>query len=354
MQKQSRWNQFKRGKVAILWWGGGFLILFLCYWWVMTSFVIPDFWDTQYSLKPELLEKRISENPGHPLWLILGSSRVEDGLRPALLEPYMKKENGPLIFNFGLSGSDLFREYICLRRILEDGVKPQRVGIEILDTLLHHGSALVLNDPRGFVRARKDELTLFASFSTDPKHMTKCWWQSRLDPTYEYGMAVPGATRTVRLLPVPAVWPLFEPHPYDAWGWYPGVSRSHDEEGYRRALEATKKQFNSWFETYDVAPSSDLVLRMILDLCKKSGIDVFLLRMPESVDYQAFYPHEADVLADAYLHRIEKEYNARFINARSWVDPEGFSDGQHLDHEGAVKFTLRLGEELFGKPQENR
>ncbi len=53
-------QKFRRGKLAVLGWFGGFLLLFLIYWWVMTNFVIPDFWDPQYSLKPSLLQTRMA------------------------------------------------------------------------------------------------------------------------------------------------------------------------------------------------------------------------------------------------------------------------------------------------------
>jgi len=344
---QSRKQKFIRGKTAILRWFCVFLFLFLVYWCVMVGFVISDFFDPQYALKPGLLRKRMAEYQGHPLWLIMGSSRVEDGFRPALLVERMGKPGAPVVFNFGLSGSDMFRQLVCLRRLVEDGVKPQRVGIEVLGALMYHKSTLMLDDPRVFDRARRDEVDLFSSYSMDAQRLRKCWWRSRLDPTYEYGMVVPGQTRSVRLIPLPFVWPLGDSRPYDKWGWFPGIARASKEEYYRK-LEGTRTQFHEWYDSSGITVNSDRALRQILDLCKSKGIEVFLLRMPESEDYQAFYPPEANAGMDIYLQKIEKEYNVPEINARSWIEREGFSDGHHLNTDGSAKFTLRLGDVLFG------
>lgn len=343
----SRWQKFKKGKRTILLWFVLFLFLFHAYWLAMTNFVIPDFWDTQYSLKPGLLLQRVKEHPGHPLVLIMGSSRVEDGVRPGLLASTLDKPKTPLIFNFGYSGSDLFREYICLRRLLADGVKPQRVGIEFNGATLYHTLPLNIDDPRYFMRARRDEVDIFSSFVPQPGPLKKEWLRSRLDPTYKNGMVVPGQARMVRLIPLPFVWKFGESRPYDAWGWYSGVVGIPSDEEFSKRLEFTRKQLLDSIEEPKITASNDRSLRLMLDLCKKNGIDAFLLRMPESKEYQAFYPPGANQEMDEYLHAVCKEYNVPLIDARSWIDRKGFSDGHHLNYLGSEEFTKRLGQELL-------
>ena len=80
-------TKFIRRKIAGIRWFTGLALLLLLYWWGMTNFVIRDFWDPQYVMKAERLRACINENPGRPLWLVMGTSRVErGGIRVSNLE----------------------------------------------------------------------------------------------------------------------------------------------------------------------------------------------------------------------------------------------------------------------------
>lgn len=339
--------KFRRGRAAGLLWFAGSLAALLVYWWVMADFVIKDFWDPQYALKAERLEERMKEYPGHPLWLVMGGSRVEAGIRPQLLAGRMKEKDAPLLFNFGLSGADIFRQMICLKRLINDGVKPQKVMVEIMGPLMALDESYFISGPSLLPRARNDEIAEYCSYSPEPAARRREWLWSRINPLSKYGMRVPHQTLSLRLIPLPFMRRL-DKHFYDQWGWVAMPAAPIPESEYRRGFEIAKKTYGMEKVTRAVTPASERATREIIEACKKAGIEVYLLQMPENEDFQALCPAPIYAQLDSFLEKMRTEYGVRRINARSWIKGDAFTDGHHLNANGGEQFTLMLMQELAG------
>lgn len=340
-------GQFKSAFLARLVWFLAFLSFSLLYWWVMTNFAIRDFWDPQFALKRDFLRARVKENPDSPLWLIMGGSRVESDLRLVQVLDRIRKNNAPLIYNFGLSGADLFRQYICLRRLIENGPKPQRVGIEIFGTYLNYKQSNFLAAPTLLVRARRDEIDEYCSFSSDPAFTRSVWERSRIDPTYKYGMKLPHQTLLLRLIPMPLLWRL-EKHFYDKWGWVKVPPAPIPKEDYDREFLMAKAYFTNDPASFEVSRNSDRALRGILDLCRNEKIDVFLFQLPESTDLTALYTDHENACIKSYLDQIKSDYRVPMMDCRSWLpDPYYYTDGNHLNATGVEKFTPAFVDEVL-------
>ena len=340
-------TKFRRGKIAVFAWMAAALCGFALYWGFMTNLGVRDFWDPPYVTKAELLKARLKEYPGHPLWLIMGTSRVDEGLRPGLLADTLRSGSAPLVFNFGIGGADLFRQWVQFRRLLADGIKPRRAVFEIPCVLMDRRTEMFADDPRLLVRARRDELDELCSYGADPAATRRAWIESRLNPFYKDGMRVPNQTLSLRLIPLPGLG-KWESRPYDAWGWFAGPLEAPPPGEYARRLESAHGEYAQDFKKdFAVSPAFDKVLRGMIDLCRKSGIDIVLLRMPEDRDFQAFYPAEMNAAIASYLAGIEAEYKAPLIDARSWFPgKENFIDGHHLTGNGAELFTRRFVDTL--------
>jgi hypothetical protein len=257
----------------------------------------------------------------------------------------MGDKNAPLIFNGGFGGAGVFREFICLRRLMEDGIKPQRVGIEIVGAIMSHELIPAADEPHYLIRARRNELTDYINYSNSPSYFLGNWKESRWNPDYRFGMKMQYQTRAWRLIPIPWIWHL-EKNPYDKWGWI-SVPDTTPENAYRANFETAKSQYANNFVDYQIAPKTDLALRRALELCKSAGVDVFLLKMPENDDFRALYTPRANAVLGTYLAKIEGEYDVPLIDASSWITKEGFSDGHHMNGAGGAEFTRRLADELL-------
>jgi len=315
---------------------------------LIPGLLVRGFWDPEYQMKVDCLRARMNEFPGHPLWLVDGSSRVYFGLQPGLEADRLADKNAPLIFNFGMLGADLFRQLICLNRLIEEGIKPQRVCIEIHQIALAQQRSSFIEMTPLVPRARWNELATYYLYSPEPSRVLFWWLRSRFDPAFAIGVKVDHP-------------PLFSkpPIPSDKWGWG-GITvenwlprQAADRANYPRLLESARQNYEEEFkQSFSISPSPDRALRQILDLCRKNGIDAVLFGMPEAKDFQAFYPAGSDAVISNYLGGIEKEYHVPMIDGRQWLpDAADFADGHHLNPPGSEKFTRRFIDELLKLPR---
>jgi len=340
-------EQFKRSFIARLTWFLATLFFVLLYWWVMTNFVLRDFWDPQFALKHDFLRAKVKENPDHPLWVVLGSSRVESDLRLIPVLDRFQKKGTPMIYNFGLAGSDLFRQYVCLRRLIEDGPKPQRAGIEIVGPFLSYKQSGFTTSPTLIVRARRDEIDEYCTFSFYPEVTRDVWERSRIDPIYKYGMKLPHQALSLRLIPIPPLWRL-EKHFYDKWGWVKVPPAPIPKEEFDEGFAKAKAYFMDDPATFEVSENNRRAMKLILDLCSKEKVDVFLFQMPEAKEYQALYSDHVNAVIKSYLDQVKSDYGVPMLDCRLWYpDKQDYTDGSHLNATGVEKFTPRFVDEVL-------
>jgi len=216
------------------------------------------------------------------------------------------------------------------------------VGIEVPGMFMNQGQSKFIEDPHLSVRARSTELEDYCAYSLASEAFLSSWHRSRLDPACEYGIKLQRQTLALRLIPIPPLWRL-EKHFYDKWGWVTMPPAPIPPEEYRRGFDVTRTMFEGDMEHFEVSRHNDRILRQMLDLCLKNNIDVFLFRMPEATDFQALFTPCATVALDNYFKRITADYGVQLIDSRFWLtDPADFTDGHHLNADGAAKFTPRF------------
>jgi hypothetical protein len=87
--------------------------------------------DPEYGTK----RARLAENRGRPLRLVLGSSRTNLGIHPVALPPLpaVPARDGaptePVVFNASLMAAGPVLQLLCLRRLLSNGIRPDRANI---------------------------------------------------------------------------------------------------------------------------------------------------------------------------------------------------------------------------------
>ena len=118
----------------------------------------------------------------------------------------------------------------------------------------------------------------------------------------------------------------------------------HAQEEYAGALAFTS-----------INPKADEVYRILLELCRQSGIAVLgLIVMPESSDFRRWYGPGAPEVSDRYLTQLAGKYGTHYVNAREWLDDHCFADGHHTVPGGARAFTDRFWREIVEPWAEKR
>jgi hypothetical protein len=301
----------------------------------------PDLRDAEYGTRLKHLQHRLAQAPGRPLVLMFGSSRTLMGLAADRLPPGTtgSQKSGPLVFNMGITAAGPVNELIALRRVLDLGIRPRAVIVEVLprtlcafpgDTYLQEAVA----DQR---RTWKDRDILppgaqwpyLLDFLTPPWSALRFGLMHHLAPGWEAT-----AKRQERYQTTPCGWLPWSTIPSPAQR-AEGVRRSHDE--YAPVLGFTS-----------INQKADAILRMLFDECRRNGIEVLaLVTLPECSDFLTWYGPGTRELMIGYLTSLCQEHRSRYVNATTWLPDDAFADGHHLVRPGAEAFTARLWREVL-------
>lgn len=300
--------------------------------------------DPEYSLKHELLQKRLAEEPGRPLVLVLGSSRVMMGLDAGRVRCSLGGRPAQ-VFNFGLSGAGPLMQAVALRRLLAEGVRPDLLVLEVLPpTLTQPGTQPVEEEWLDASRLTWEELRFLRSFTADTARATTQWAKGRLLPglRHQHGLRCALAIDSAD----PSTRPERCRSPVDAHGWSPYLKDSVSAEERRRLTDFAAAQYESAWGPFRLAPGPSAALRETIILSRREGIPVVLLVMPEGPSFQALYPADVRDGIAGFLEVLRREEGVLLLDGRTGLTEDDFWDGHHLLPRGAAAFTARFQREL--------
>jgi hypothetical protein len=305
---------------------------------------VADFRDPEYGAKVGRLKERLAENPPGPRVVVLGSSRVSLGFRPDVVKAWPGSQKRPFVFNFGLLGAGPVQELYNLRRLLNAGIHPDCLVLEILPTHLHQWPPWREENWLGPSRLSWKDLRVVRRYWAETENLYRQWGKCRLLPCFWYRFCIMG-----RLAPTwlpPSLLPIRWRQALDPLGWTP-CTLPIDPPTRNRYLEALHKQYLPAFQDFQISDLADRALHELLDLCRRKHLPVLLLIMPESSEFRSWYSPEACKQIDAYVAALRREYGLQLIDARTWIEDHGFVDGHHLLIAHATVFSERLAREVM-------
>jgi hypothetical protein len=301
----------------------------------------PELRDLEYGAKRARLRARLAEHPGRPLLLVLGSSRTNLGIHPAALPPLPAE---PVVFNASIQGAGPVMELICLHRLLDDGIRPDWLVLECWPPNWHQDGDLAEFYRIPVSRLAWSDLRVLRRYHAQPARLYEEWCLARMAPWWSSRFAV--------MMQYARDWLPREPRRDDMWkhidatGWLPYL-HSTDPEEVRRRTPRMHKQYAPILDGFHVSAVADRAWHEILTLCRREGIRVALLYMPESLAFRSWYPPAVATEGDGYLVHLAREYDVPLIDTRTWCPYEDFADCIHLLPTAADRFTERLGCEVL-------
>jgi hypothetical protein len=310
----------------------------------------PEYRDPEYGHRRKELGRilRYEERYGgrRPVVVALGSSRTEMALGPQHLG-LGDGPSDPLVYNFGLAGCGPIGEVLTLRRLLDTGVKPDAVLVEVLPPVLAgDGPAEAVVVPASKLGVR--DLGRLARYSDDPAALRNGMLAARVNPWYGYRLTLISHWGLASWLPwqhrQDFLWTQLKPN-----GWMPYFHQQLSPEKRAEGQRQAKADYQAYFAAFRIAPRADKAFRDLLDICRGHGIRVAFLLPPESPTFRSWYPPGAIDTARAYVGGLSRESGGPVFDARDWYDDETlFADGHHLLGHAAVAFSRRLGKECLG------
>lgn len=306
--------------------------------------VDPAIRDSEYARKLASLERLTASTEDQPLMLVLGTSRTTYGLRPDHV-CHTAAGKPPQVFNFGALGAAPVHELVLLRRILNRGIRPDYLVIEV-----HPG---VLPDVPCFAHAmwpstqRCDarDIRLISRFAAHPARLWFEWFRLRLATCHIYRGEFVSRLAPLWVPGPPAVDPWGR-DATDGLGWVRGPELPGGDAERQRRAAYTVAAYETAFHDYRVSDVSDRALREILETCRHEGITAALLLMPESSEMRERCRPEVRPRVDSYLSTLQEAYGVKVFDGSGWCPDQQFSDAQHLLASGASTFSDRFGHEM--------
>ncbi|HEY7315915.1 MAG TPA: hypothetical protein VH643_41680 [Gemmataceae bacterium] len=305
----------------------------------------PHLRDPEFGYKLTLLRKHRAAEPNRPLLVLLGSSRTGQGMRPGVLPP-LKTADGrtAFVFNFSQVGSGPLAELVTLCRLLDAGIRPDWLAIEVLPALLGRSNDACGEAGGGVSRIGWNDLRLLSKYVPDPGTMTRRWYNVQLAPWHAHRFSLMNhcAADCVPWRKRVDHWKC-----NDDWGWSDLGDDSQPLVLVPSALELARQTYYEELQHYHIAEMQDRALHDLLALCRREGIPTVLYLMPEGSIYRGWYAPETRACVDDYLKRLTRETGVPIVDARDWMPDKYFGDSHHLYRLGATRFTRTIGEKVF-------
>ncbi len=338
----SRVAHGRRARAVLFWFVAGALLLHAGAV-LATEVAWPRLRDPEYGRRARQLRARVADHPDRPLVVVIGSSRTSMGVKPDAWEAVRPgARHDPLLFNMGTYGGGPIQELIVVRRLFADGFRPSVVLIEYWPLLLRqegrYGDPARL-DPR---RLRWDDRPVVRDYFPGPSDTERRMRSARLNVFAE--------NRERWMIQAAPEWvSKYGARNWgwvglDRWGWVPGLDVQPDDATTRRVLiEHNREDVRDRFDGHAIDPRSDRALREAVAVARANGSRVGFLYLPESGEFQSWYPTEVEKSARAHLAGLVRDLGVPVIDARDWVNDDQLADGFHLSRVGAGPFTARLG-----------
>jgi hypothetical protein len=320
----------------------------------------PELRDPLYGYRLRSLQTRLAQAPDAPLFLVLGSSRIKYSVNPTAMHVHgTEGVQQPVVYNFGINGMGTIRELMYFRRLLADGVRPTWLLLEMWPPLwaeagFFRESRMVLGEDDLHWR----DLPLICRYFRNERDILRLGLRKSLLPISDYRSRLLEATLH-NLLTREQIEDIARHAsdwtPTDANGWSPLPWGANTPEARHRAIEHGAEEMKPLVDPLHIDPRSDSALRELLDDCRKQGIKVAVILMPEHSRTRSWYPPQARAVVRDYLDHLKQQYTLPIIDTRTWTADADFADYCHMGPSGVPAFSERLGREVVrplveGKP----
>jgi len=334
----------RHARNALLYGLGGFVLLQLALV-VLLAWLMPWLRDPMHGLKEDGLRHRLATAPpGARSVVMIGSSRTAFGLDAELVSTRLSSQQGRpvVVYNFGLHGAGPCATLLSFRRLLEDGIRPDLLLIEVLPFRLGENLAVDLDETYlPTVALRYDELPLVQRLAGRQRRLSRFdWWLGWCVPCYHHRFALVSHA-------IPTLLHYLDRanrfQAMDRSGWVPLSATAARP---RQVMERGNWQDNVLgLHDFRSASPAAIALEEILRMARAHDIRTAIVFMPERSDLRSCY--DADVLKKVklLLDRLVHGYDFALIDARDWIGEDGFRDAHHLVSAGAVQFSDRLARE---------
>jgi hypothetical protein len=302
--------------------------------------VKPEWRDPEFGHRLKRLRQAEAQSPDRPLVLVLGTSRAQNAIHPGAMG-FTDEPGSPRVFNFALSASPPLAVLLNLLRLLDAGVRPAAVVVEVLPVWL------ASNGPAEAVYAGKanrlsaGDLHRLAAYCDNPAALRREWLAARVAPWYGQRFVLMS-----HWLPRWVPWSSrvdFQWNGVDPDGFTPFPQADPTPEVRAKATAHARQEYASVSGVFRPGAPSVRALRDLVARCLAEDIPVAFAVAPVAPGFRAWFRPRAWAAADAGLHELARELAVPVFPPAEFPDA-GFVDGHHMLPATAAAYSRWLAE----------
>jgi hypothetical protein len=300
--------------------------------------VKPEWRDPEFGHRLKRL--RTAEAAGRPLVLVLGTSRTQNAIHPAVMG-FADQPDSPRVFNFGQSASSPLKVLLTLLRVMDAEVRPAAVVVEVLPVwLATNGTADELFAHQADRLSARD-LRHLAPYCSTPAVLWRNWRAARLAPW--------SAHRFVLLshwLPRWVPWTAridFQWDTMDADGYTPFPHANPSDEVRATATEHARNEYRHSFGGFRPAATAVQALRDLVGRCQQEGIPVAFVVPPVSPGFRGWFTPHAWVSGETAVNQLARDLDVPVFWPTDYTDTD-FVDGHHMLPATADRYSRWLAD----------
>ncbi|HJT33525.1 MAG TPA: hypothetical protein VJ783_15885 [Pirellulales bacterium] len=302
--------------------------------------------DPVWGRKLALLRQRLAQEPDRPLLLVLGSSRTALGLRPEFASLPTVAGERPIVFNFGISGAGPIQELLFLRRLLAEGIRPERILIEIHPCLLHEEVSFGELTALAPTRLDWHDLPVMGEYVYDRPDLYRRWWRARLTACWSHRVTIQ-MRWLPRWLDPKCQFDLRALNRLNVDGWTPTELSTVTRELYEQLARDAVRVYEPAFADFHITERPSRAIDQMLALCRAEGIEPALFLMPEASQFRTGYSADARQQIDDYLTDVSHRHGVPVFDLTYASPDASFADSHHMLPAGAEQFSRRFGRDVL-------
>jgi hypothetical protein len=271
--------------------------------------------------------------------LFLGTSRAQNAFDPSAM-PTSGEPGSPLYFNFAQSGSSPLKVLLTLSRLLDAGIHPAAVVMEVLPFWLCAESPPEEQFRAEALRLSAGDFRRLGPYGNHINDLRNHWLSARVAPWHAQ-RAVLMSHWLPRWLPwderIDPQWEGMHPD-----GFVP-FPREFGDGGYRRlATEHARHEYAGTFSGIRMTDHAWSVLGDIVGRCKAEGIAVALVEPPVAPMFRGWYEPGVWASGDERLQAGAGKLGVEVFPAFDGLGESDFVDGHHMLQPAAARYSRWL------------